>query len=81
MPNNSRPVSQDDDYWEDDFYGRMLSGLASGDYDIPHISMSEMLVEPTKKDREALNKNRVREIQRSSGKSFAPKPPRRTQGR
>ena len=81
MPNNSRPVSQDDDYWGDDYFGSLLAGIASGDYDVPHISMSEMLAEPTKKDREAMNKNRVRQVQRSSGKSFSPKPPRRIQGR
>lgn len=80
MPKNSGSAAFDEE-WGDDFYGSMLAGIASGDYDIPHISMSEMLVEPTKKDREAMNKNRVRQVQRSSGKSFSPKPPRRVQGR
>lgn len=80
MPKNSGSASFDEN-WDDDYYGSLLAGIASGDYDMPHIAMSEMLVEPTKKDREAANKNRVRQIQRNSGKSFAPKPPRRIQGR
>lgn len=81
MPKNSSRKALDDDDFDDDFYGRMLAGLSSGDYDVPHIAMSEMLAEPTKKDREDMNKNRVRQVQRSSGKSFSPKPPRRVQGR
>lgn len=81
MPKNSGSASFDENWDDDDFYGRMLSGIASSDYDMPHIAMSEMLAEPTKKDREAMNKNRVRQVQRSSGKSFSPKPPRRVQGR
>lgn len=80
MPKNSGSAVHDEDFG-DDFYGNFLSMLASGDLDTPHIAMSEMLAEPTKKDREAMNKNRVRQVQRSSGKSFSPKPPRRVQGR
>lgn len=80
MPKDSGSASFDEG-WGDDYYGSFLAGLANGDYDVPHISMSEMLVEPTKKDREDLNKNRVRQLQRNNGKSFAPKPPRRVQGR
>lgn len=81
MPKNSGSASFDENWDDDDFYGLMLSGVASGDYDISHISMSETLAVPTKKEREAMNKNRVRQVQRSSGKSFSPKPPRRVQGR
>lgn len=80
MPTNSGSAAHDEG-WDDDFYGSFLSGLAKGDYNTPHIAMSEMLAEPTKKDREAQNKNRVRQVQRGNGKSFSPKPPRRVQGR
>lgn len=80
MSKSSDSASYGDD-WGDDYYESFLSGLARGDYDVPHISMSEMLVEPTKKNREDLNKNRVRQLQRNNGKSFTPKPPRRVQGR
>lgn len=80
MPKSS-DVSDSYDDFDDDFFNRMLKGIASGDYDVPHISMSEQLAAPTRRDREQTNENRVRQLQRGNGKTFAPKPPRRVQGR